>query len=100
MEAHYREYVIVAVVLHAGLDNQGHCRAGLMSPSGWYLAEDHRRASNREPHFAKSVAEIVFLWLVRHDLYAFTGISDPKCGRDDLVHVICTHLHQGRAMNY
>ena len=95
---YHREYVVVAAVLHAGLDNQGHCEAGLMSPQGWFLTDDHRGATILDPTLKHNRSEIVYLWLVRADLYSFAGISNPQQGKDDLVTHICQRIHQGQAM--
>ena len=99
MLLYHREYVVVSVVMHSGLDNQGHCQAGLMSPQGWFLQDDNRVASIVDPALRKHRSEIVFVWLVQAEQYSFAGISSAQHGKDELVHLICCRLREGRALS-
>ena len=92
--AHHREYAPVAELLHRGLDRQGHLQAGLLSDQGWYLTNDHQVANINDPDLSDHLHEVVFIWLVRSDVFHASGIARSQEGRDTTVHQVMTLLHQ------
>ena len=97
MAVYHREYHPVAVILHRGQDQAGHVQSGLLSDEGWFLTDDAYPAHNDDPLLTTRLTDVVFIWLVRSDIYQPTPVAQPQWGRDAIAsgHAICAQERLG-----
>ena len=96
MAISWRDYTVVALVMHEGQDRAGHLQAALHTPEGYFITNDGCIAQAKDPTLVTRLQDIILVWVVANRVYSPSGIAAPQWGKDDLVHRLAILIHQDR----
>ena len=90
---HHREYVPVSVLFHTGDEiESGHLQAAMLTCTGWYISDDGRVALPDESQLTEVLDKIIFVWLIRDDVFALAVLPSQLNAKDDWIRKAAWYL--------